>query len=191
MPRFPKEFIVGDEILRTNRKGYDHATVPQSWDDVALFIQKYITYEGRYMTIFRYHFKVMSSLHFPVHDYALNMPFYLKSALNWMLRVARRDRFPITSLTNHGLVRMLIINALLQTLVTWLQFIELPSNELTKMLTLQLANLEEIALNQEAIEERIEGQWKDVEQENNQAKITDPIEETELAQEEDYADLLA
>ena len=109
------------------------------------------------MTIFRYHFKVMASLRFQVHDYALNMQFYLKSALNWMARAAKRARSLVVSLTNHGLVRLLIINALLQKIVTWLQFIELPSNELTEMLSHQPTNLEEIGPNQEAIEERIEG----------------------------------
>ena len=68
---------------------------------------------------------------------------------------------------NQGLVRLLIINALLKMSVTSPQFIELPSNELTKMLTLQPMNLEEIRLNQEAIEERIEDQREDVEQGNN------------------------
>ena len=81
---FPEEFLVDNETVRTNRKGYDRVTLPQAWDDKALFIQKYITCEGRYMTVFKYHFKVMASLHFSVLDYALNMPFYLKSTLNWM-----------------------------------------------------------------------------------------------------------
>lgn len=121
--------------------------------------------------------EVMASLHFPVHDYVLNMPFYLKSALNWMSRAARRSRSPVASLTNHGLVRLLIINALLQTSITWPQFIELPSNEQTEILTLQLANLEEIGPNQEAIED----QREDVEQENNQVEIAEPIKETKLA----------
>lgn len=98
------------------------------------------------MTIFIYHFKVMASSRFPVHDYALNMPFYLKSALNWMSRSAKRAQSPVASLRNHGLVWLLIINALLQMLVTWMQFIELPNNELTKMLALQQTNIEEIRL---------------------------------------------
>lgn len=82
MPGFPEEFLVGDETMRTNKKGYNRATLPHPWDDVALFIQKYITCEVRYTTIFRYHFKVMASLRFLLPNYALNMPFYLKSALN-------------------------------------------------------------------------------------------------------------
>ena len=76
MSRFPEEFLVGDETVRMNRKGYDRAALTYPWDDVTLFIHKDITYEGLYMTVFIYHFKVMASLHFPVHDYALNMPFY-------------------------------------------------------------------------------------------------------------------
>ena len=118
MMRFPEEFLVGDEIVRTNKKGYDCAVLPQPWDDVALFIQKYIIYEGRYMTVFRYHFKVMASLRFPVHDYALNMPFFFKIALNWMSSVAIRAQSLVASLTNHALVRLLIINPLLQMSVT-------------------------------------------------------------------------
>ena len=136
MPRFPEELLVSDEIVRTNRKGYNHPTLPQPWNDMALFIHKYITCEGRYMTIFRYQFKEMASLHFLVLDNALNIPFYLKSTLNWISRSSKMDLSLVVSLTNHGLVRLLIINTLLQTLVTWPQFIELPSNELTKMLTL-------------------------------------------------------
>lgn len=107
-----------------------------------------------------------------------------------MVWVAKRARPPAISLTNHGLVRMLIINTLLQTLVTWLQFIELPSNELTEMLSLQPTNLEEIRPKQEAVEERIEGQQENFEQEDNWNEIAEPIEETKLAQEEDYANLL-
>ena len=181
MPGFLEEFLVGDEIVRTNRKGYNHAALPQPWDDVALFIQKYITCEGWYMTVFRQHFKVMASLPFLVPDYALNMPFYLKSTLNWMSWLAKRDRSPVVSLTNHGLVRLLIINALLQMLVTWLQFIELPSNELTKMLTLQPANIEEIGAilpEQEANAKRIEDQREEDDQVNNQDKVTEPTEKT-------------
>ena len=46
------------------------------------------------------------------------------------------------------------------------------------MLALQPTILEEIGPNQEAIEERIKDQHEDVEQENNQVEIADPIEET-------------
>ena len=175
MTGFLEDFLVGDETVRTNKKGYDRAALPQLWDDVALFIQKYITCEGQYMTVFRYHFKVMVSLHFQVHDYALNMPFYLKSALNQMARVDKRARSLAVSLTNHELVWLLIINTILQMSVTQPQFIELPSNELIEMLALQPTNLEEIGPNQEAIEERIEDQWENVEKENNQVEIVEPI----------------
>ena len=38
MSEFLEEFLVGDETVRTNRKGYDCVALPQPWDDVALFI---------------------------------------------------------------------------------------------------------------------------------------------------------
>ena len=91
----------------------------------------------------------------------------------------------------HKLVRLLIINALVLTSVTWPQFIELPSNELTEMLALQPTNLEEIGPNQEAIEERIEDHREDVEEGNNPVEIAKLTEETKLVEEEDYVDLLA
>ena len=75
--------------------------------------------------------------------------------------------------------------------VTWLQFIELPSNELTEMLALQPKNIEEIRSNQEAIAERIEDQREDIDQGNNQVEVAEPTEEKELDQEEDFVDLLA
>ena len=59
------------------------------------------------------------------------------------------------------------------------------------MLTLQLTNIEEIWPYQEAIEKSIEDQKEYVEQGNDQVKIAEPTEETELDQEEDFADLLA
>lgn len=145
------------------------------------------------MTVFIYHFKVMASLHFLVHDYALNMPFCLKSALNWMSQSAKRARSSVGSLTNHGLVRLLIINALLRMPITWLQFIELPSNELTKMLALQSTNIEDIGAiwpNQKENEESIEEQREKADRGSNQVEFAEPAEETKLDQGEDSVNLL-
>lgn len=98
-----------------------------------------------------------------------------------MLWSEKRARSPVASLTNHGLVRLLITNALLQAPVNWSRFIELPSNELNEMLALQLVNIEEIGAiwpDQEANAKRIADQREGANQGNNQAEVTEPAEET-------------
>lgn len=131
----------------------------------------------------------MASLRFLVPYYALNMPFYLKSTLNQMSGSTKRVRSPVVSLTSHGLVQLLIINALLQAPVTQSQFIELPNNELAQMLALQPANIEAMGAilpDQEANAD----QREEVDQGNNQVEVAELVEETKhtLDQEEYFTE---
>lgn len=87
---FPEKFLQGVELVMPKGKGYDQVMLPQTWDDIALFIHKYITCEGCYSIIFSYHFMLLAYLCFQNMFYALNLSHYVLSSTNLMAWTMKR-----------------------------------------------------------------------------------------------------
>ena len=47
-----QDFLIEGEQVHTTRRGIALQSLPQPWDQVAAFLKKYITCEGRYQTIY-------------------------------------------------------------------------------------------------------------------------------------------
>lgn len=59
-------------------RGFDRTYLPYRWEDVALFIQKFITCEGHFRIIFNYHFQLLAHLR---TGKLINLPYYLLNSL--------------------------------------------------------------------------------------------------------------
>ena len=94
-------------------------SLPRPWGQVVVFLKKYITYEGRYQTVYYSKFPLLSHLR---HRALLNIPFYLFNDLHHMARFVRTSKHPKSSLTHHGLIKLIILCALAQRNQTWEKF---------------------------------------------------------------------
>ena len=106
--------------MQPRSKGIKLETLPRPWDQVAIFLKRYITCEGRYKIEYIYDFFLHS--HF-CHGRLLNMPFYLLRTLQNMPHYVKTSRHPLSSITNHGLIKLLVQVALAKTYQTWERFI--------------------------------------------------------------------
>ena len=111
------------EQLHPSGWGIELQLLPHPWDQVAIFLKKYITYEGRYQTVYYSDFPLLSHLR---HRNLLNVPFFLFKDLHHMAGFIRAAKHPYSSLTHHGLIKILILRALAQRNQTWEQFIGQP-----------------------------------------------------------------
>ena len=68
-----QQFLVVGEQLHPLGRGIELQSLPHPWDQVAVFLKKYITYEGRYKTVYYSEFPLLSHLH---HINLLNVPFF-------------------------------------------------------------------------------------------------------------------
>ena len=57
-----QDFFVVGEQLRPSGWGMELQSLPQPWDQVAIFLKKYITYEGRYQTVYYFELPLLSQL---------------------------------------------------------------------------------------------------------------------------------
>ena len=81
-------------------------------------VQRYITCEGRFATIFRYH------LRFLLHtngESKLNLPYYLFKSIEKI--IAREIHHPDHSVFHHGLIKLLINFELGKTGRSWKHFV--------------------------------------------------------------------
>ena len=94
-------FLVAGEQLLPSGWGIELQSFPRSWDQVVIFLKKYITCEGRYQTVYYSEFPLLSHLH---HKNILNVPFFLFKDLHHMAGFVRAAKHPYSSLTHHGLI---------------------------------------------------------------------------------------
>ena len=85
-----------------------------------IFLKRYITCEGRYKVVCIYDFVLLSHLQ---HHRVINMPFYLSQTLQNMPHYAKNSIHPLSYLTNHGLIKLLVQIILAQNNLTWEQFV--------------------------------------------------------------------
>lgn len=61
-PSLKGDFLQEEESLVKKGRGIDRLSLPQPWDDVSLYLIKYITCEGRATIVFNYNFPLLNHL---------------------------------------------------------------------------------------------------------------------------------
>ena len=102
------------------KRGIVLQSLPRPWNHVVVFLKKYITCEGRFQIVYNYEIPLLSHLR---HRVLLNIPYYLLNDLYHMVGFVRVSKHPISSLTHHGLIKLIILRTLAQHNITWEQFI--------------------------------------------------------------------
>lgn len=98
-------FLQAGEIIVHKGWGYDRTSLPNPWGGVSYVVIKYMTCEGRYYTIFKYHLCILAHLRFPqAEDFSTNVPYFLLRSLHLMENLARGSRQVLAVLSHHGLV---------------------------------------------------------------------------------------
>ena len=115
-----EEFLREGEQVQSSRRGIALHSLPRPWDQVAVFLKKYITYEGRYQTVYNSDLPLLSHL---CHGILLNIPYYLLHALRHMVAYVQGAKHQHVSLTHHGLIKLFISRTLAQHNIIWDQFI--------------------------------------------------------------------
>ncbi len=93
------------------------ASLEPEWQALLKAIIAYITCEGRYNRAMIYHFKLLN--HF-TGKVEINLPFYLHKALTKMAKQVKAEPTKLTSrLSHHGLITLLIKDALRKRQVEW------------------------------------------------------------------------
>jgi len=117
-----EEFVHGTrEILIGDNKGIQRGSLEEPWRHVAFIIQKFLTYEGRFELLFGYHLRL--SIHLR-HQRCVNMSYFLLHSLKLMSSKAKGSLTPETNITHHGLIKLIVKDALLNTKWTWLTLVE-------------------------------------------------------------------
>jgi len=134
LPEFQEVFLQDGETTIKKGRGYDHQSLPYPRGKVAYFMLRYITCEGHFVVMFKYHFKFLASLRFRhAQIHSLNMPFFLWKSLQLMAKFAHHSWQVLVALTNHGLVQLLVIQTLARTPIPWPQFAEFSEEELKRI----------------------------------------------------------
>ena len=102
-------FVRGEEMLQQKGHGIPRTSLPPPWDIVALGIQKFLTCEGRYTILYHYHFKIIAHLR---HGHLINIPYFLYGMPNKMASHMLRSKHPASSISHHGLIRLLVLHSL-------------------------------------------------------------------------------
>jgi hypothetical protein len=102
-------FLEEGEKVKPRGHGKTIESLPQPWDMVVVFLNKYITYEGRYKIVYTYDFVMLSHLH---HGSLINMPYYMLEYLPNMTHYVKQSRFPQGSVTHHCLIKLIVLRDL-------------------------------------------------------------------------------
>ena len=114
--RAAREFLALGEKVQRRSRGVALETLARPWDQVVIFLKRYITYEERYKVFYIYDFVLLSHLR---HHRIINMSFFLSQNLKNMAHYAKASRHPLSSLINHWLIKLLIQRCLSQNNLTW------------------------------------------------------------------------
>ena len=88
------------------RKGIPSTALKSKWRNMLLILQKIITCEGRFGTMYDYHIRLLMN---SLEDGEINLPLFLLNSLKRMAsNVQKRVQILETTLHHHGLVKILI-----------------------------------------------------------------------------------
>ena len=117
-----EEFTRGtSEELARSDKGVLRSSLIELWRHEAYIVQKLLTCEGRFKLLFGYHFQLL--IHLKHHRY-VNFPYFLFHSLQLMSNKAKGSPRANNSVTNHGLIKVIVMEALMNTKWTWITLIE-------------------------------------------------------------------
>ena len=108
LPTSKKEFLEEGEEFQPRVRSTTLESLPHPWQQVSIFLKKNITCEGRYKFVYNHDFILLSNIR---HGRLVNIPYYLLKTLQNMAHYARRARVPVTCITNHGLIKLLVDRA--------------------------------------------------------------------------------
>jgi len=102
-------------------KGIPVHAIKEEWSTLLLLVQKFITCEGRFGTMYMYHARIMMNF---MEGHALNLPYFLLSSLKKMSSTVQKHVGHIEPhLYHHGFIKILIEDQLKNTKDTWEKFL--------------------------------------------------------------------
>ena len=91
------------------------------WREPIKILQSYVTCEGRYAFVFKYHFRFLQHLN---HEAKMNLPlFFLKSLQKMSSRVKEHQDHTQQSIFHHGLIKLIISTVLQKKEKIWDYFL--------------------------------------------------------------------
>jgi hypothetical protein len=116
-----ESFTEMGEELDKKGKGLNPSTLSEPWKELAGIVQRYITCNGRYDVIRPRHLKLLAALK---QRLVLNLPFFLDTVLHEVTLRTQKSKDPVTVISHHKLVKLIVDKALSQTQLTWENLIE-------------------------------------------------------------------
>lgn len=93
----------------------------EKWTSLLLIIQKFITCEGQFRSMYMYHIRLLMIF---LENQTINLPYFLLSSLKKMATTVQKNLDDIEPhLDHHGLVKILIEKQLKERKDTWEQFL--------------------------------------------------------------------
>jgi len=108
-PSLKGDFLQERESLVKKGRGIDKLSLPKPWPDVALYLIKYITFEGR--------IKIVSNYNFPLQNHLwdqqlINLPYFMVGNIRHMVVAMKTTAHLEMCVTNHDLIKLIVVNAL-------------------------------------------------------------------------------
>lgn len=119
-PSLKGDFLQEEELLVKKGRGIDRLSLTQPWADVSLYLIKYITWEGREKIVFNYHFPLLNHLQ---NLQLINLPYFLLGKIRHMVAVVKTTVHLETCVTNHGLIKLIVLDSLSWQCKNWQEFI--------------------------------------------------------------------
>jgi hypothetical protein len=114
-------FVEPGEELDKKGKGLNPSALSEPWRELEGVIQRYITCDGRYDVVRPCHLKLLATLK---QRLVINLPFFLNAMLHEVAARTQKAKDPVTIISHHGLVKLIVNRALSQTQITWGDLIE-------------------------------------------------------------------
>jgi len=103
------------------KRGIPIHPLEEKWASLLLIIQKFITYKGRFGSMYMYHTWLLMNF---LENQTLNLPYFLPNSLKKMSVTIQNNLGDIEPhLYHHGLVKILIEKQLKEKNDTWEQFL--------------------------------------------------------------------
>ena len=109
------------DVVEDWGKGVPIQKFKPEWIEPIKILQSYITCEGRFAFVFKYHFRFLQHLS---HDSKMNLPFFLLKSLQKMSRrVKEHQDHTKQSVFHDGLIKLVISTVLQKREKTWEYFL--------------------------------------------------------------------
>ena len=118
---FNSENFLLPNVVADWGKGVHIQKFKPEWRDPINILKSYITYEGRYASVFKYHIRF---LHHLSQESKMNLPFFFLKILQKMSsRVREHHDHTKESIFHHGLIKLIISTVLQKKGKTWDKFL--------------------------------------------------------------------